>query len=136
MGYLPSGPNYSTGRSSAQYVTFSFNRNAVSNFKINVIGTYTGCWIKLLGVSDNSNISPHAVNGWWNAGLAYNGAGVPGNISDLTNGCAVGSVMSGTSGTYDVTFGPQTSSNATNNTILVRFRLNSLQSISSLSFSN
>lgn len=135
-GYLPSGPNYSSGRSAAQYATFSFGRNAVSNFKIHVTGTYAGCWIKLVGVSDNSSISPHAVNGWWNAGLAYNGAGVPGNISDLTNGCAVGNIMSGNSGIFNITFGPQTSSNATGNIILVRFRLNSSQRISALSFSN
>jgi len=136
IGYLPSGPNYASGRGSAQYATFSFSRSSVSNFKINVTGTYSGCWIKLVGVSDNLSISPNAINGWWNAGLAYNGAGVPGNISDLTNGCAVGAIMSGISGIFNVTFGPQTSSNASSNVILVRFRLNSSQRISSLSFSN
>ena len=135
-GYLPSGPNYASGRGVAQYATFSFSRSSVSNFKINVAGTYSGCWIKLVGVSDNISISPNAVNGWWNTGLAYNGAGVPGNVSDLTNGCIVGTVMTGSSGIFNVTFGPQTSSNATNNIILVRFRLNSSQRISSLSFSN
>ena len=135
IGFLPVGPNYSSGRNAAQYVTFSFNRSAVSTFNINVAGNYAGCWIKLPGVSDNSTISPHSVNGWWNAGVAYNGAGVPGNPSDTSAGCSVGQIMGGSAGSYTITFGPQTSSNSTGNQILVRFRLNTAQSISSLSFS-
>lgn len=135
-GYLPIGPNYSTGRSGAQYVTFSFQRQAVSNFKINVTGTYAGVWIKLPDVSDDNGISPNAVNGWWNAGVAYSGAGVPGNPSDATAGCAAGAPMLGTSGAYTITFGPETSTNAASNQILVRIRLNAGQSITALSFSN
>ncbi len=135
-GYLPVGPNYSTGRSAPQYITLSFNRQAVSQFKINITGTYAGVWIKLPGVSDNSTISPNATNGWWDATTAYGGAGVPGNASDPTAGCASGAVMGGASGAYTITFGPQTSTNANGNTILVRIRLNAGQSISALSFSN
>lgn len=135
-GYLPAGPNLSINRNNPQFITFSFNRSSVSTFKINVTGTYSGVWIKLPGVSDSSLISPHAINGWWNAYVSYNGAGVPGNPSDLTQGCAVGSVMAGSSGSYTITFGPQTSTNSSGNTILVRIRLNAGQSISALSFSN
>ena len=43
-GYLPAGPNLS-GQNSVQYVTFSFNRSVLSQFKINVTGTYAGVWI-------------------------------------------------------------------------------------------
>jgi hypothetical protein len=135
-GYLPSGPNLSINRNAAQYITLAFDRSAVSVFNINVTGTYAGCWIKLPNVSDNNTISPNATNGWWNAGLAYTGAGVPGNSSDSTAGCAVGSVMAGASGVYTITFGTQTSTNATSNQILVRFRLNAGQSITALSFTN
>ena len=135
-GYLPVGPDLSSGRNNPQFITFSFNRSSVSTFKINVTGTYSGVWIKLPGVSDNTLISPHSINGWWNGYVSYNGAGVPGNPSDLTQGCAVGSIMNGTSGSFTMTFGPQTSTNASGNTILVRIRLNAGQSISALSFSN
>lgn len=135
-GYLPIGPNLSSGRSGAQYATFAFNRSAVSNFKINITGTYAGVWIKLPDVSDDNLISPNATNGWWNAGVAYSGAGVPGNSSDATAGCAAGAPMLGTSGSYTITFGPETSTNAAGNMIVVRIRLNAGQSITALSFSN
>jgi hypothetical protein len=135
-GYLPVGPNYSTGRSGAQYVTFAFARTALSQFKINVTGSYNGCWIKLPGVSDNGTISPNAAGGWWNAFQSYDGAGVPGETGDTNAGCASGTVMAGASGTYTVTFGTQSSTNATSNMILVRFRLTAGQQITALSFTN
>lgn len=136
-GYLPAGPNLST-QAGVQYVTFSFNRSAVSKFTIDVTGTYAGCQIKLPGVSDNSSISPSgaAANGWWNMYVPYDGAGVPGEAGDPTTGCALGTVMAGATGTYVGTFGTQSSTNSTGNQILVRFKLNTNQSISSLSFKN
>lgn len=136
VGFLPVGPNLSSGRNGTQYATFAFNRAVVSQFKINVIGTYSGCWVKLPGVSDSGSISPNSANGWWNAFLPYNGAGVPGNISDSSAGIAVGSVMSGASGSYNVTFGPQSSTNSIGNIILVRFKLTAGQKITALSFTN
>ena len=135
--YLPAGPDYSS-KDNTQYVTFSFNRTAVSLFKIDVTGTYAGCWVKLPGVSDNASISPSgaAANGWWNMYLPYDGAGVPGESGDPTTGCAVGTVMNGTTNVYTATFGTQSSTNATGNTILVRFKLNAGQSITALRFTN
>lgn len=135
-GYLPVGPNLSTGRDGAQYVTFQFQRAAVSTFKIVLTGSYAGCWVKLLGVSDNAAISPAATNGWWNAYKPYDGAGVPGESGDSDAGCALGTVMAGAGGTFVITFGTQSSTNATGNTILVRFKLTSGQSITALSFTN
>lgn len=134
-GYLPAGPDLSVGRDGAQYVTFRFNRTALSQFKINVTGNYAGCWVKLPGVSDNGAISPNG-GGWWNGFAAYDGAGVPGELGDTVAGCAAGTVMSGNSGTFTMTFGTQSSTNATGNAILVRFRLNANQSITALSFTN
>ncbi len=135
-GYFPVGPNLS-GQGAAQYATFSFNRSALSQFKINVTGTYAGVWISLPGVSDNAGVSPNALGGaWWNAFVAYAGAGVPGGAGDSPAGCASGTVMSGASGTYQITFGTASSTSATGNTILVRIRLNSGQSITALSFTN
>jgi hypothetical protein len=137
VGYLPAGPNLST-QAGVQYVTFSFNRSAVSKFSIVVAGNYAGCQIKLPGVSDNSSISPSGsdANGWWNMYLPYDGAGVPGEAGDPTTGCALGTVMSGNGGTFVGTFGTQSSTNSTGNQILVRFKLNAGQSITSLSFTN
>lgn len=135
-GYLPVGPNLSTGRSGAQYFTASFNRASLSTFKINITGTYAGCWVKLPGVSDNSGISPNAVNGWWNGFVLYDGGGVPGETGDTTAGCALGTALTGSTGTFTITFGTQSSTNATGNQILIRFRLNSGQSITALSFTN
>ena len=131
-GYLPAGPNLSVGRSGSQYVTFRFNRTALSQFKINVTGSYAGCWVALPGVSD---AQPNG-NGWWNGFAAYDGAGVPGETGDAIAGCAAGTVMSGNSGTFTMTFGTQSSTNATGNAILVRFKLNASQSITALSFTN
>lgn len=134
--FLPVGPNYSTGRTGAQYITVEFARSAVSTFKINVTGTYAGCWVRLPGVTDNPSISPAATGGWLDASKAYDGAGVPGEAGDTLAGCAQGALMAGQSGSYTITFGPQTSTNANGNRIQVRIRLNAGQSITSLSFSN
>ncbi|AXQ69712.1 hypothetical protein HOU03_gp130 [Caulobacter phage CcrSC] len=131
VGVLPQGPDYSIGRSGAQYVTFLFQRAPLSQFKIAVTGAYAGCWTKLPGVSD---ATPNAPNGWWNGFKAYDGAGVPGEAGDPDAGCATGAVMTGGSGTFTMTFGTQSSTNATGNTILVRFKLNPGQSITALSF--
>jgi hypothetical protein len=135
-GFLPAGPDLSgAGRAGSQYVTFSFNRAAVSVFKINITGGYQGCWIKLPGVTDNAGIAPNALNGWLDAFQPYDGSGVPGEAGDTVAGCAVGSVMGGT-GAFTITFGTETSSHATANEILVRFKLGNGQSITALSFSN
>lgn len=134
-GYLPAGPDYS-GKDAAQYVTFMFQRAAVSKFAITVAGSYAGCWVKLPGVSDDAGISQNAANGWWNMFQPYSGAGVPGRAGDPNAGAAATAVMAGAGGSYSVTFGTQSSTNSTNNVILVRFRLNAGQSITALSFSN
>ena len=133
QGHLPVGPDLSVGRDNPQYVTFAFRRAARSAFKINVTGAYAGCWVKLPGVSD---AQPNAPGGWWNAFQPYDGAGVPGEAGDPLAGCALGAVMTGASGGFNITFGTQSSTNATDNLILVRFKLAAGQSITALSFTN
>jgi hypothetical protein len=136
-GHLPVGPDLS-GQDAVQYITVAFQRSSVSSFVINVTGTYAHCWIALPGVSDDSGISPNSVSGvWWDTAVAYQGVGVPGDASNPAAGCAfnVGNEMAGASGTFQMVFGAQSSSNATGNNILVRFRLNAGQSITALSFS-
>ena len=124
--WLPVGPNYTTKDSSAQYMTFSWTQTAKSNFTITLTGTYSGLWVGLPGVSDNSGTSPEALGGaWWDTFQLYNGAGVPGRTGDATAGCANGAVATGGSGTVNVTFGSESSTNATNNRVIIRVRLDS-----------
>ena len=133
-GYLPVGIDYS-GKDAAQYVTYSIKAPAKSSISITVTGTYNGVWVALPGVS-NSVKSPAALGGaWWDGMQLYSGAGVPGRANDTAAGCAGGTLPARTgTQTYSLTFGTESSSNSTNNEILVRFRLNAGQSITALSF--
>ena len=127
--YLPVGPNFSSGRSGSQYFQVLITRAAVSEFKIVVSGSYAGCFVCL---PENSTWTTGLsnTNGWADMFDAYSGAGNPNNAD---NGCAFGTVMSGSSGTFTCVFGEESSSNG-NNKILVRFKLTSGQSISTISF--
>ena len=127
--FLPAGPNLSSGRSGTQYFQVLITRGAVSEFKINVTGSYAGCFVCL---PENSTWTTGLsnTNGWADMSNAYSGAGNPNNAD---NGCALGSLMSGSSGSFTCVFGEESSSNG-NNKILVRFKLTSGQSISTISF--
>lgn len=131
-GYYPVGPNYSSGRSGSQYIQFQILRSAVSGFKIVVTGTYAGCWVCMPNNSTWTT-SLSGVNGWANMFAAYRGSGVP---TTAQPGCALGGNMTGSSGTFTCTFGTESSSNDSNNRILVRFKLNSGNSITALSFTS
>lgn len=132
-GYLPVGPDLSIGRSGDQWFEYSLKRAARSSFKINVTGSYAGVRVKLPGASD---LQPNAPNGWWDAFKPYDGAGVPGETGDTDAGCGLGTPMTGGSGSFSITFGTESSTNATGNEILVRFKLTAGQSITALSFTN
>ena len=127
--FLPVGPNFGSGRTGTQYFQILLTRGAVSEFKINVTGTYGGCFVCL---PENSTWTTGLsnTNGWADMSNAYSGAGNPNNAD---NGCALGSVMSGSSGSFTCVFGEESSSNG-NNKILIRFKLTSGQSISTISF--
>ena len=130
-GYLPVGPDYSSGRTGAQYFQMELIRSAVPGFSISVTGTYSGCWVCM---PDNSSWTTglNNTNGWADMFTAAPNSGVPRN--DFP-GCAVGGVMTGNSGTFNCTFGGESSSNDNNNRILVRWRLDSGDSITAMSFS-
>ena len=130
-GYLPVGPDYSSGRTGAQYFQMELIRSDVSQFNITVTGTYGGCWVCM---PDNSTwtTSLSGTNGWADMFQAYRGAGVP---TSAEPGCATGGNMAGTSGTFTCTFGTESSSNDSNNRILIRWRLDSGDSITTMSFS-
>ena len=128
-GWAPAGPNLS-GRSNsdAQYFTFQFIRSAVSEFNIVVTGTYGGCWVNM---PDNSSWTTGLsnTNGWANMFAAYSGSGVPNNANP---GCSDGGAMGGTSGTFKCVFGTESSTNDSNNRILVRIKMDSGDAISAL----
>jgi len=132
IGYLPVGPNYSVGRSGAQYFQLQIIRSQVSQFRISVTGTYAGCWVCM---PNNSawTTSLSGTNGWANMFQAYRGAGIP---TSAEPGCSSGAAMTCSSGTFTCVFGTESSSNDSNNRILIRWRLNSGQSITAMSFLN
>ena len=138
-GYLPVGPNRS-GDTGAQYYTFAFRRQVVSNFDINITSTgIAGLWIAAPGtaIDDASGL-----NGWIDSSTTYGGSGVPGsdtgNGGNGSNGCAFTSgdrIATGTSlsGGYTMTLGSENMSNATANVVLVRIKLTSGQSVTAIS---
>jgi len=130
-GYLPVGPNYSVGRSGAQYYQVLLEQEFISSFKIVVTGSYGGCWVCM---PNNSawNTSLSGKNGWADMFTAYRGAGVP---TTAEPGCATGTVMSGSSGTFTCTFGTESTSNAGSPfRILIRWRLDGADSITAMSY--
>jgi len=128
-GYFPAGLNLSAGRSGTQYFQVLLTRAAVSQMSIVVTGSYAGCFVCL---PENSTWTTGLsnTNGWADMFDLYAGSGNPNNID---NGCAFGSAMSGSSGTFTCVFGEESSSNG-NNKILVRFKLTSGQSITNIRF--
>ena len=105
---------------------------AISQFNIEVAGTYAGCWVC---IPDNSTWTTGLsnTNGWADMFFDYSGSGTPNNAN---KGCASGGNMSsGSSGTFKCVFGEETTSNASSPyRILIRFKLTSGQSISTLRF--
>ena len=138
-GYLPKGPDRS-GLTGTQYFTFAFRRTQVSNFNLNITSStgVAGVWIAVPGTTIDS---ASGLNGWLNCGAQYAGAGVPGsdtgNGGNGSDGCAsTGSDVIGSgalSGAKTMTLGTISSSNATNNIILVRIGLDSGDTITGLS---
>ena len=130
--YLPAGPDYSSGRTGTQYFQIAFIRSTVSEFRITYAGSVAGCFVCM---PDNSawTTSLSGTNGWADMFQAYRGAGIP---TGGEPGCATGGVMDTNGGTFTCTFGTESSSNDSNNRILIRWKLTSGQSITSMSFTS
>lgn len=128
-GYLPAGPNLSSGRSGSQYFTFRFVRTSVSKFDIQFTGTIAGLWVAVPGSAIDTAAS--ATNGWVSMASAYGGAGVP------SSGCALGGVVTLNSAVTNhrktCTFGTVSSSDTATNEIYVRIKLTSGQTVTALS---
>lgn len=139
-GYLPVGPDLSTGRSGAQYFTFALKRTLVANFVVRLTGTISGLFIAAPGTAIDS---ASGNNGWLDASVQYAGAGVPGadtgNGGNGSDGCAstaADRIIDGTSYSnkaFTLTLGSENLSNAFNNQLLVSVKLNSGDSLTSIS---
>jgi hypothetical protein len=132
IGHLPVGPDYSVGRSGSQYFQLQMIRSNVSEFRIVVNGSYSGCWICMPDNSAWTN-SLSGTNGWADMFQAYKGSGIP---TTALPGCAFAGNMTGSSGTFTCVLGTESSSNDVNNRILIRFKLNTGNQINTLSFTN
>jgi hypothetical protein len=127
-GYLPVGPNLSSGRGGAQYYTFKFSRASVGKFNIKFTGQLAGLWVALPGSAIDTTAA--ATNGWVDMSVAYPGSGVP------SYGCALGGTVTlNTAGTQSktCTFGSANSSDSgASGEIYIRIRLNAGQTITAL----
>ena len=139
-GYLPAGPDLSTGRSGAQYFTFAFRRTTMANFTVTLSGTISGMFIAAPGTGIDG---ASTLSGWLDSSITYNGAGTPGadtgNGGNGSNGCAFTSgdrVVDGNNYNntpFTFTLGDQNATNSTGNNILVRIKLEAGDSITALS---
>jgi hypothetical protein len=94
-GYLPVGPNLSTGRSGAQYFTFRFVRSGVSKFNITYITStgIGGIWAAMPGTGGTSGTTS-SLNKWLSLAID----------NSLANGCALGgNLNAGGTGTQSFT---------------------------------
>ena len=131
-GYFPVGPNLSSGRSGNQYFQVKFTQASISDFTISYTGSCAGCRVCMPNNSAwTTGLSN--TNGWADMFQAAPNAGVPRNAFP---GCSSGGAMDNNGGTFTCTFGTESSSNASDNVILVRFKLTSGQSISDISFAD
>jgi len=136
-GYLPVGPNLSTGRSAAQYFTFRFVRTSVSKFDIQFSGTIAGMWVALPGSTIDSTST---LNGWLDMSASATTSGIPGANTGAggngNNGCAIGGPVTlntlVSSHRKTCTFGTVSSSSTATNEIYVRIKLTAGQTVSAL----
>ena len=130
-GYFPVGPDYSSGRGGIQYFQIELIRANVSEFNITYTGGASGCFVCM---PDNSawTTSLSGTNGWADMFQAYRGAGIP---TSAEPGCSSGGLMTSGGGTTVCVFGTESSSNDSNNRILIRWKLSAGQSITAMSFS-
>ena len=130
-GHRPVGPDLSSRSVDPQYAEFEIKRSGVSQFTINYSGSCSGCWVTM---PNNTawNTSLSGTNGWADMFQAYKGSGVP---TSAEPGCSSGGVMDNNGGSFTCVFGTESSSNDTENSIIVRWKLAEGQSITSMSFS-
>ena len=130
-GHRPNGPDLSSRSVDPQYAEFEIKRSGVSQFNITYSGSCSGCWVTMPNNTTWNN-SLSGTNGWADMFQSYKGSGVP---TSAEPGCSSGGVMDNNGGSFTCVFGTESSSNDTENSILVRWKLAEGQSITSMSFS-
>ena len=139
-GYLPTGPDLTTGRAGTQYFRFAFKRAGVSNFRVRLTGRVSGFFFAAPGTDLDTTSGS---NGWLNASIQYAGSGIPGANSGAggngSDGCAFTGgdrIIDGTdytNQTFDLTLGTVSTSDAHNNQVLISIALNSDDNLTALS---
>ena len=150
-GYLPVGPNLSTGRTTGtQYFTFAFQRSGLSKLAIKISGEVTSLHIAIPGYNTDDTSS---LNGWLDCNLNYGGSGFPGANTNAGNPIGNGSngvrrLGSATDqGTFDVNtpltdsfcnldLGEASTGSSTFPTVLVRFGVANTKSVTAISIEN
>jgi hypothetical protein len=96
-GYLPVGPDLSTGgnRTTTQSFKFAFQRPIMQNMKVVFTGRVAGMYVAAPGTRLTDTNS--TLNGWMDANVAYAGSGFPGANTGAggngSTGCAVGTTV-------------------------------------------
>ena len=137
---MPVGPDLNTGRSGAQYFRFAFKRTTVANFNVRLTGTISGLFIAAPGTAiDNAS----SLDGWLDSSIQFAGSGVPGgntgNGGNGSNGCAstgADIIVDGqnySNQAFTLTLGSENLSNAFQNQLLIAVKLESGDSLTSLS---
>ena len=145
-GYLPAGPNLSTGRttSDTQYFTFAFQRTGISKFAIKISGEVTSLYIAFPGYDTDDTST---LNGWLDCSTNYGGAGFPGanttnggngsnGVRQLGGGTDQGSFAVNTALTNsfcNLDLGEANTGSATYPTVLVRFGVANTKSVTAIS---
>ena len=134
-GYLPVGPDFSSGRNNNQYFTFKFSRSSVSKFNIAWTGTIAGLWVALPGSGIDTSST---LNGWLDLSIPYAGSGQPGAGSggNGSNGASLGGnapLNTSVNASVTATFGTASSSTTSSHEIYVRIKLTAGQTVSALS---
>ena len=131
VNHYPHAIDLSNRNLDAQYFEVEFRRSNVSQFTINYTGQAAGCWVAMPG-NTAWTTSLAGTNGWADMFQAYRGSGIP---TTAEPGCSSGGLMDNDGGSFTCVFGTESSSNDSDNRVLVRWKLTSGQEITSMSFS-
>lgn len=142
IGYVPAGPNYSSGRNGSQYFNLRFSRGSISKLVLvlNAPNGIQNIWFRLPGATSTQAGNPvnwdtdmSNSNGWATATSQYGGV-----FNNSNTGCAettvvpINTAISNVS--YTITFGVFNTSTSINNEVHVRIKLGAGQTITNLSF--
>ena len=150
IGYLPVGPDLSSGRSASdQYFTFAFQRMGLTKFSIKITGWVSSLYIAIPGYDTDETSS---INGWLDCSLNFGGNGFPGYNTTLTSNGIRGNGSNGVRNTgtpadrgsflvdteldganCNIELGEANTGSAPYPTVLVRFGVKATKSVTAIS---